>query len=94
VRSSEGSGQRAPDSGLGAAFGREGRVRSAHPSVARCYHPFTGKSSTVTGRTPDSRWWLTADLASANVLVWVARFGRNAELTCEAHLFLPIATTV
>ena len=38
-------------------------------------------------RTRDSRWRLTADLASARVLVWIARFGRETDLTRDAHLF-------
>jgi hypothetical protein len=43
----------------------------------------------VTGAPParDSWWRLTADVASAKILVWLARFGRDAELTREAHLF-------
>jgi hypothetical protein len=39
------------------------------------------------GRRVDSRWRLAADLTAARVLVWVARFGRDAELTREAHLY-------
>ena len=35
----------------------------------------------------DSRWSLELDLLSANVLVWVARAGREAELTSDAHLY-------
>lgn len=35
----------------------------------------------------NSHWTLTLDLASANVLVWLASFGREAELTREAHLY-------
>jgi hypothetical protein len=33
------------------------------------------------------RWQLTADVLSAKLLVWIARFGRDSELTREAHLF-------
>ena len=39
------------------------------------------------GRVALSRWGLTIDLAFANVLVWLARFGREGELTREAHLY-------
>ena len=35
----------------------------------------------------DSRWSLSLDLLSAKVLVWVAKAGRDAELTPEAHLY-------
>jgi hypothetical protein len=35
----------------------------------------------------DSHWSLSFDLASANVLVWIASFGRDVELTHEAHLY-------
>jgi len=34
-----------------------------------------------------SRWALSVDVAFANVLVWLARFGREGELTREAHLY-------
>jgi hypothetical protein len=37
--------------------------------------------------TRDSFWFLSADLLSAKVLVWVASVGRDAELTPEAHLY-------
>jgi len=36
---------------------------------------------------PDSPWPLRADLLSAKVLVWVARAGRDGDLTREAHYF-------
>jgi hypothetical protein len=36
----------------------------------------------------DSLWRLSADLWSAKLLVWVARVGRDAGLTDDAHLFL------
>jgi hypothetical protein len=36
---------------------------------------------------PQSRWSLTADVLSARFLVWVAKWGRDAELTPEAHAF-------
>lgn len=33
-------------------------------------------------------WWaLAADLLTARVLVWIARAGRDVELTPETHLF-------
>ncbi len=35
----------------------------------------------------DSIWSLQADLLSARVLVWIARVGRDAELTPEAHAY-------
>jgi hypothetical protein len=35
----------------------------------------------------DPRWSLLLDLFSANVLVWVASVGRDAELTPEAHIY-------
>jgi len=35
----------------------------------------------------DSAWPLRFDLMSGKVLVWVARVGRAAELTREAHIF-------
>lgn len=35
----------------------------------------------------DSWLWLSADVLSARVLVWLASVGRNAELTPEAHWF-------
>jgi hypothetical protein len=41
----------------------------------------------VPNRTRDSRWRLAADLVSARVLVWIARFGRETDLTRDAHLF-------
>jgi hypothetical protein len=34
-----------------------------------------------------SHWLLSLDLASAKVLVWFASFGREGELTREAHLY-------
>jgi hypothetical protein len=34
-----------------------------------------------------SRWSLALDLLSARLLVWVARWGRDAELTPEAHAY-------
>jgi hypothetical protein len=37
---------------------------------------------------PDATGWqLTLDLFSARVLVWIASFGRAADLTPEAHLY-------
>ena len=36
----------------------------------------------------DSPLWLSVDLLSAEVLVWVASVGRDAELTPEAHIYL------
>lgn len=33
----------------------------------------------------DSWLWLSADVLSARVLVWVVSVGREAELTPEAH---------
>ena len=36
---------------------------------------------------PNSRWPLLLDIASANVLVWVASFGRDVELTPDAHRY-------
>ena len=41
----------------------------------------------MTGANLGSRWRLMADVLSAKLLVWIARFGRDAELTREAHLF-------
>jgi hypothetical protein len=35
----------------------------------------------------DSRWSLSFDLASASVLVWIASFGRDVDLTRDAHLY-------
>lgn len=35
----------------------------------------------------DSPWPLRLDLISAKILVWVARAGRDADLTREAHVF-------
>jgi hypothetical protein len=35
----------------------------------------------------DSPWPLRLDLISAKALVWVARVGRDAELTRDAHIF-------
>ena len=37
--------------------------------------------------TVDSLWLLLADLLSAQALVWVARLGRDADLTPEAHIY-------
>jgi hypothetical protein len=34
-----------------------------------------------------SRWSLTADVLSARLLVWAASWGRDAELTPEAHAY-------
>jgi hypothetical protein len=34
-----------------------------------------------------SHWALALDVASAKVMVWVASFGRDAELTRETHLY-------
>jgi hypothetical protein len=34
-----------------------------------------------------ARWSVGLDLASASVLVWLASWGREAELTPEAHLY-------
>ena len=41
-------------------------------------------------KTPpaDSAWRLRVDLASAKVLIWAARVGRDAELTPDTHLYL------
>jgi hypothetical protein len=36
----------------------------------------------------DSLWSLRFDLVSANLLVWVASSGRDAELRPETHLYL------
>jgi hypothetical protein len=41
----------------------------------------------VSDEFADSKWRLIADVVSAKVLVWVARFGRHAELTRDAHLY-------
>jgi len=35
----------------------------------------------------DSRWSLAADVLSARSLVWAASWGRDAELTPEAHIY-------
>src|SRR5688500_10273531 len=35
----------------------------------------------------DSRWSLSLDLFTAKVLVWIAKAGRDAELTPDAHLY-------
>jgi hypothetical protein len=35
----------------------------------------------------EAHWSVALDVASARALVWVARFGRDADLTPEAHLF-------
>jgi hypothetical protein len=35
----------------------------------------------------DSLWSLRFDLMSANVLVWIARIGRDPELLPETHLY-------
>jgi hypothetical protein len=35
----------------------------------------------------NSHWSLSLDVASANALVWFASFGREVELTREAHLY-------
>jgi len=35
----------------------------------------------------DSWWALAADVASARVLVWSASWGRDVELTPDAHLY-------
>jgi len=40
-----------------------------------------------TAAPADSWLWLSADVLSARVLVWVVSAGREAELTPEAHLF-------
>jgi hypothetical protein len=37
--------------------------------------------------TSESLFTLHADVITANVLVWVASVGRDAELTAEAHLY-------
>jgi hypothetical protein len=40
------------------------------------------------GHSLHAPWWrLAMDMLSARLLVWVASFGRDAELTAEAHLF-------
>ncbi len=44
-------------------------------------------SMNATTAPADSWLWLSADVLSARVLVWVASVGRNAELTPEAHSF-------
>jgi hypothetical protein len=41
----------------------------------------------ATAAPADSWLWLSADVLSARVLVWVVSAGRQAELTPEAHLF-------
>lgn len=41
----------------------------------------------ATAAPADSWLWLSADLLSARLLVWVASVGRDAELTPEAHWF-------
>lgn len=38
-------------------------------------------------RPVDSLFSLTVDMLSARVLVWIARVGRDAELTPEAHIY-------
>jgi len=38
-------------------------------------------------RPVDSLFSLTVDLLSTRVLVWIASFGRDAELTPEAHIY-------
>jgi hypothetical protein len=35
----------------------------------------------------DSPWSLRLDLVSAKALVWIARVGRDADLTRDAHVF-------
>ena len=35
----------------------------------------------------ESRWSLALDVVVARILVWVARRGRNVELTPEAHMY-------
>ena len=39
------------------------------------------------GRSRDSWWSLAADVLSARGLVWAASWGRDAELTPEAHIY-------
>jgi hypothetical protein len=40
------------------------------------------------GHSLEESWWrLTIDMLSARLLVWVASFGRNVDLTPDAHLF-------
>lgn len=41
----------------------------------------------MAARGSESMWRLRADLASARVLVWVARRGREVTLTSEAHWY-------
>jgi hypothetical protein len=41
----------------------------------------------IRNQPADSRWLLSIDLLTANVLVWVASVGRDVELTPEAHRF-------
>jgi hypothetical protein len=35
----------------------------------------------------DSRWSLMFDLVSARALVWIAKWGRDSELTADAHVY-------
>jgi hypothetical protein len=41
----------------------------------------------TSGESGDSWWSLEADVLSARVLVWMASWGREAELTPEAHIY-------
>jgi hypothetical protein len=43
--------------------------------------------SMTTSKSWDSWWALVADVLVARVLVWAASWGRDAELTPEAHLY-------
>lgn len=38
-------------------------------------------------RQPERWWRIAVDLLTAKILVWIARVGRDAELTPEAHMY-------
>ena len=38
-------------------------------------------------RRPERWWRIAVDLLTANILVWIASVGRDAELTPEAHRY-------
>jgi hypothetical protein len=41
----------------------------------------------TSGKSHDSWWSLSADVLSARALVWAASWGRDGELTPEAHIY-------
>ena len=45
------------------------------------------RSGSYNSQMAQSRWSLALDLLSARLLVWAAKWGRDGELTTEAHAY-------